>query len=153
MKEDKLQYKHRVFAALLARKHQRFEEISDFQQEQVDSINRADLDESGMVENQTEQMLREARVENESLDHLKEEINRLEDYKAFQLKEKVGTGCVVHSSLGNFVVSVPAHPFEVDNRKYYGISVKSPVYKALEGHGAGEEVVFDQKKIVIEEVL
>ncbi|MDZ7846603.1 MAG: hypothetical protein U5L96_07460 [Owenweeksia sp.] len=58
-----------MFEALLKLKKKQFEELNEFQQDHMDSINEADLDQSSTVENQTEQMMRETRMENESLDH------------------------------------------------------------------------------------
>ncbi len=153
MNEDKLRTKYKVFETLLERKKSRFNELSRFQRDQVNSINEADMDQDSIMEDQTEAMLREARVENESLDNLKEEINYLEDYKSFGEKNEVGPSTLVKTSLLNLVVSVPQRTFEVGGEKYNGISTKSPVYEALEGKKAGEKVEFNGQKIEIKEVV
>lgn len=153
MNEDKLRQKHKVFESLLARKKARFEELSNFQQDQVESINEADMDKSSIIENQTEAMLREARVENESLDHLKEEINYLEDYQSFAEKKEVGPTTVIKTNELNLVVAVAQRTFEVGGKKYNGISVESPIYEALKGKSAGDTVEFNGQKLEIKEVI
>lgn len=153
MNEDKLQEKYKVFEQLLKRKKSRFEELSNFQQEQVESINEADMDQDSIMENQTEAMLREARIENESLDHLKEEINYLEDFKSFRAREEVGPSTLVKTSMGNFVVAVPEHLLEVDGQKFTGISTKSPLYEALEGKREGDTIQFNGQQVKINMVV
>lgn len=153
MTEDKLKQKYKVFETLLETKKKRFDQLSNFQRDQVESINEADLDNNSIAENQTEQMLREARVENESLDHLKEEINYLEDYHSFGNKDEVGPSTLVKTSLANLVVSVPAKPFKVDGEEYYGVSTESPVYEALEGRKPGDTVEFNGQNVEIREVI
>ena len=153
MTDHRLKTKHKIFERLLKVKIKRFNEISDFQQDHVESINDADLDNNSIVENQTEQMMREARVENESLDHLKEEINYLEDYQSFKDKDVIGPSTVVKTNIGNFIVSVPATSFEVEGEKFTGISTKSPMYGAIEGKSEGDKVEFNGQDIEIREVI
>lgn len=153
MTEDRLKRKYRVFEALLDKKKKRFDQLSEFQDDQLESINDADMDQNSIVENQTEEMLREVRTENETLDHLKEEINKLEDYKSFREKEIVGPGTVVITDKFNLVVSVPQRTFEVDGKKYNGISTESPIYQVLVGKTSGEKVDFNGQSIEINEVI
>lgn len=153
MSEEKLKQKHRIFEALLHKKQERFDQLSNFQEDNLESINDADLDNNSMMENQTEQMLRETRVENESLDHLKEEINRLEDYESFQQNDQVGPSTVVKTNIANIVVAVPQRTFEVDGEKYNGVSTESPIYQALEGKSAGDKVDFNGQQLEIKDVL
>lgn len=153
MNEDKLQKKYKVFEHLLRRKKALFEDLSNFQQEQVESINEADMDQDSIMENQTESMLREIRVENASLDHLKEEVNYLEDFKSFQVREEVGPSTLVKTSMGNFIVAVPEHLLEVDGEKFTGISTKSPLYEALEGKREGDTIRFNGQQVEINMVV
>ncbi len=153
MNTDKLKLKHSVFEALLNHKKAEFKKISDYQQDQLESINEADLDKSEMIESQTENMMREMRTESQSLDHLKAEINFLEDYKSFKNRDEVGPSCLVKTSIGNFVVAVPEHQFEVNDEKYTGISTKSPLYEALEGKTEGESIEFNGQNVKISQVV
>jgi len=153
MTEERLKRKYKVFETLLDIKKKRFARLSDFQEDQLESINDADMDQNSIVENQTEEMIREVRNENETLDHLKQEINKLEDYKSFRDKEEVGPGTVVLTDKINLVVSVPQRTFEVDGNKYTGVSTSSPIYQALEGKSAGEKVDFNGQTFEVTEVL
>lgn len=149
MSEDKLKEKYKVFEALLAKKKEEFEKISNYQQEQLESINEADLDKSELIESQTENMMREMRTESQTLDHLKKEINHLEDYKSFQQKDEVGPSTLVKTSMGNFLVAVPEHLFEVNGEKYTSVSAKTPIYEALEGKKEGDTVQFNGQEVKI----
>lgn len=153
MSEEKLKQKHKIFEVLLHKKQERFKELSNFQDDQLESINDADLDNNSIMENQTEQMLRETRVENESLDHLKQEINYLEDFQSFKENDKVGPSTIVKTDMANLVISVPQRTFEVDGEKFNGVSTKSPIYEALEGRTAGDKVDFNGQNIEIKEVI
>lgn len=153
MSEEKLKQKHKIFEVLLHKKQERFKELSNFQDDQLESINDADLDNNSIMENQTEQMLRETRVENESLDHLKQEINYLEDYQSFKENDKVGPSTIVKTDMANLVISVPQRTFEVNGEKFNGVSTKSPIYEALEGRTAGDKVDFNGQNIEIKEVI
>ncbi len=153
MNEEKLKEKHKVFKALLDRKQEEFSKISKYQQEQLNSINNADLDQSEMIENQRENMMREMRTESQSLDHLKEEINYLEDFQSFTARTEVGPSTLVKTSIGNFVVSVPEHLFEVDGTEYTGITTKSPAYEAMEGSKEGDNLKFNGQEVKIDFVV
>lgn len=143
MKEEKLETKREVFKTLLEIKKKQYNEIKKFQEEQLSSINDADLDRSEMIESQTENMMREMRVESASLDHLKEEINYLEDYNSFMDRDTVGPSTIVKTTKANYVVSVAEKSFTVQGDEYYGISTKSPVYQALKDKKEGDEVEFN----------
>lgn len=153
MTEDRLKRKYKVFEALLDVKKKRFDKLSSFQEDHLESINDADMDQNSIVENQTEEMIREVRNENESLDHLKEEINTLEDYKSFSDKEAVGPGTIVMTNKLNLVISVPQRTFEADGDKYTGVSTKSPIYEALAGKTAGDKVDFNGQTFEVKEVI
>ena len=153
MNEEKLKEKHKVFEALLGRKKEEFSKISKYQQEQLNSINEADLDQSEMIENQRENMMREMRTESQSLDHLKSEINYLEDFQSFSAKTEVGPSTIIKTNIGNFVVAVPEHLFGVDGNEYTGISTKSPAYEAMVGKKAGDKLKFNGQDVEIKEVV
>lgn len=152
MNEELLKEKQRVFEALLQRKKEELSKISKYQQDQLESINEADLDQSEMIENQRENMMREMRTESESLDHLKQEVNYLEDYRSFRERNEIGPSTLVKTNIGNFVVAVPEQLFEVEGNEYTGISTKSPLYGALERKKEGDKVSFNDQEIEIKVV-
>jgi hypothetical protein len=64
----------------------------------------------------------------------------------------VRPGALVHTSLGRFFVSISAGKLTVDGLDYFAVSAAAPVAVALAGKRAGEEVLFNGKKITIEHV-
>lgn len=153
MSEDKLKEKYKVFGALLKKKQEEYDRIQEYQRGELKSINEADLDRSEMIESQTENMMREMRTESETLDHLKEEINYLEDFKSYRERDKIGPATLVKTNIGNFLVSVPEPLFESNGEKFSGITVKSPIYEALEGKKEGDKVHFNGRDIEIKMVV
>ena len=87
--EEKLEAKRTIFKTLLAQKKQVYERLQNYQKEILQSVNQADLDQSEMIEDQTENMMREMRIESKSLDHLKKEIDKLESYDSLAIFEYV----------------------------------------------------------------
>lgn len=152
-KESLLKWKKAVFDALLENKQKQFEEARDYQRSQLKSINEADLDQSEMLENQTENMMQEMRVESESLDHLEEEINTIKANRSLDAHTEIGPSTVVKTNIGNFVVCVPMKSFKVNGEEYRGISTQTPIYNALQGKGAGEKVNFNDQDIAVKEVI
>ncbi|MFC3117592.1 hypothetical protein ACFOHS_01970 [Jhaorihella thermophila] len=53
----------------------------------------------------------------------------------------------------NFVVAVSTEKFDVDGRAFMGISTQSPIYKAMEGLGAGDTFTHAGKEYEIQDVL
>ena len=151
--EDRLETKRTVFKSLLDEKKKAFARISQYQQEILQSVNEADLDKSEMIESQTENMMREMRIENESLDHLKQEIEKLESYDSLAIFDYVAPGTVILTNDKNYVVFSPQQEFTAHGKTFYGISTDSPIYEVLKDHEAGETLTFNDSKFVIEEVM
>lgn len=66
--------------------------------------------------------------------------------------DTVRPGALVHTSLGQFYLSISAGKLVVDGREYFAISSAAPIAAALNGKQAGEAAVFNGKKIQITEV-
>lgn len=66
--------------------------------------------------------------------------------------DAVRPGALVHTSIGRFYVSISAGKLTVDGQDYFAVSTAAPVAAVLAGKHAGEEVVFNGKKIRIESV-
>lgn len=145
--------KQEIFHALLEKKRQQHADLSGFQEDQLESVNKADLDQSSMVENQRETMMRETRIENKSLDHLQREIEYLLGFEAYHEQEEVAPATVVKTNIGNFLVAVPEPEFEAGGEKFAGISTRSPIYQAMEGKKSGDKFDFNGNTIEIKEVF
>lgn len=150
---NRLEQKRHIFQALLEKKRSEFDELRNFQRDQLESINKDDLDKGDMIESPTENLMREVRLEGKSLQNLEEEINILSKYNSPDLKDKVAPMSVIHTDIGNFVVGVPEHFFEVQGEKYTGISSQSPIYEAMENSGKGDEITFNGRQVRILDVF
>ncbi|MFC6686742.1 hypothetical protein [Jhaorihella thermophila] len=71
----------------------------------------------------------------------------------FSLKDTVQPGAAVILDGLNFVVAVSTEKFDVDGRAFMGISTQSPIYKAMEGLGAGDTFTHAGKEYEIQDVL
>lgn len=149
METKNLEIKREVFKTLLELKKKQYHRIKVYQREQLNSINDADLDRSEILESQTENMMREMRTESSSLDHLKAEIDYLEDYNSFGAREVVGPSTIVKTNSANYVVAVPENIFKVGSDWYHGISTQSPIYKALLGKSKGDKISFNGQEIIV----
>lgn len=72
------------------------------------------------------------------LDALQRDINILRNLDEIEPTQQVQLGDVLETDRGNFFVAVAADEFEVDGVNYRGISVDSPLYRALAGKQAGD---------------
>lgn len=148
---DILVYKKRVFDTLIDRKKREFQELAAFQEKQLDSINKSKDNEShDMIESPIEQEMREVRVENETIDRLRKEVNYLDGFDSLRAQEEVSVGSVFKTNQGNFIVAVPESTFEVGEETYQGISKESPLFQELSGKKAGESLTFNGQKYEIE---
>ncbi len=67
--------------------------------------------------------------------------------------DRVEFGAVVITNKQKLFVSAGIGKIEMEGVLYFAISPVVPIYKALEGHTVGDEVVFNGTKIIIEEVF
>lgn len=71
----------------------------------------------------------------------------------FSPKSKVEPGALVLTNSLNFFIGITANMFDYEGKKYIGLNVEAPIYTALQGKKAGDEVEFNGQVYKIEEVL
>ncbi|MCB2407472.1 3-oxoacyl-ACP synthase [Hymenobacter lucidus] len=81
---------------------------------------------------------------------LQGELQRIDPDRAC---DTVRPGALVRTSMGWFFISISAGKFPVAGVDYFAVSAAAPVAAALSGKRAGEEAVFNGKKVRVEEVL
>ncbi|OUJ75523.1 3-oxoacyl-ACP synthase [Hymenobacter crusticola] len=81
--------------------------------------------------------------------HLQAELTRIEPDRPC---DTVRVGALVQTSLGSFYVSISAGKLTVEGQEFFAISPAAPIAVALQGKRAGEEALFNGKKIRIVEV-
>lgn len=86
---------------------------------------------------------------------LHEYAQQIETLRAidFGAKNKVEPGAVLRANGRWFVIAVATDAFECDGQRYIGISSHAPIYRALAGRQAGDEVQFGSARWKIEQVL
>jgi hypothetical protein len=68
------------------------------------------------------------------------------------LHPAVKLGSIVETDLEMFFVSASIERFEADGQKVFGLSTKSPLYKAMEGKKTGDTFTFNKRTYYIKEV-
>ena len=97
--------------------------------------------------------------------HMEEEKTRTQISKTNQLKlllekinpsesfDEVSLGCLLISNQGNYYISAPVGKVVLDDENYFCISMASPIGKQLRGKRKGDEIIFAERKIKIQEIL
>lgn len=71
----------------------------------------------------------------------------------FSLTDTVAPGAAVLLPDLSFIVAVSTEKFEVNGRTFMGISPQSPIYRAMDGLGAGDSFTHAGKDYEIQDVL
>ena len=61
-------------------------------------------------------------------------------------------GALVITNKQNIFISVGMGKIEMDGKLYYAVSPNVPIYKVLKGKQKGEELLFNNMKLIIEDV-
>jgi len=80
----------------------------------------------------------------------KEILSRIDLEKKSEI---VCLGTVVYTSLSNYFISISAGALEVNSEAFYAISSKTPIGQLLLSKSVGDQVIFRDKKIIIEKIL
>ena len=80
-------------------------------------------------------------------------LNTLQKIPLDVVFDKVEFGAVVITDKQKLFISAGIGKIEVSGNTYFAISPIVPIYKALEGKGVGDEVVFNGMKITIKEIF
>ncbi len=94
-------------------KKEEFERLKHFQREQLESINKDDLDEHDMIESPMENQMREVRLEGKVIDHIEKDIEKLEKVEQIPAREEVQPWALVRTDRQNFLVFLPEQKIEL----------------------------------------
>lgn len=67
--------------------------------------------------------------------------------------DKVQSGTVVCTSIGNFFIAISAEEIELEDEEYTPISLASPIGEALNGKTSGVSFIFRQREVKILELF
>ncbi len=71
----------------------------------------------------------------------------------FGAKTEVEPGALVLTNSLNFFIGITSAMFDFEGKKFIGLNLDAPIYAALQGAKAGDDVVFNGKEYKIQEVL
>lgn len=72
---------------------------------------------------------------------------------SFEPKTIIEPGALVLTDSINFYIGISASLFEYKHKKFIGLDTNAPIYKALGGAKAGDEICFNEKTYKISEIL
>lgn len=87
---------------------------------------------------------------------LNKALKQKNELSKINLQEKHNTikfGSLVHSSAGNYFISIGTGKIEIEDRIYYSVSMVSPIGKILINKKIGNKMVFQGKEIAIIEIV
>ena len=88
-----------------------------------------------------------------------EQLNRAEEdlltLKHIDITQKVEVvpGAVLFTQDFNFIVGIPALPFQFENKQFVGISSDSSIYTQMKGKHVGEEFKHAENKYTINQII
>jgi transcription elongation GreA/GreB family factor len=109
----------------------------------------ADLQEAETTNDDTQNMFEDGKVDQSInrvearasvVEALQHDINVLSNIEEIEPTEEIQLGDIIETNHGNFFVGAASDEFEVNGKKYRGISLDSPLYKALRGKHNGDSV-------------
>lgn len=71
----------------------------------------------------------------------------------FGLTDTVGPGAIVVLGDRRFIIAVSTTRFDVSGETYMGVSMQSPIYKAMAGLQAGDSFTLNGREMEIQDVL
>ena len=99
------------------------------------------------------QLLRKRDMFGQQLAKINEQIEALEKIDPHKICDKVSYGSIVITETQKMFISTGIGKIEVEGETYFAISGIVPIFKMMEGKQAGDEFIFNAKKIKILEVF
>ncbi|THH39456.1 hypothetical protein [Neolewinella litorea] len=122
------------------------------------AMQNADLAEAEETNEETENLFEDGKVDqsinrvearSSVVEALQHEIRMLANIDSIEPTEEIQLGDIVETDRGLFFVGAASDEFEVNGKKYRGISTESPLYKAMRGKHNGDTVEVNGTKFRI----
>ncbi|NJB86740.1 transcription elongation GreA/GreB family factor [Lewinella marina] len=113
------------------------------------AMQNADLQEAEETNEESENLFEDGKVDqsinrvearSSVVEALQHEIRLLANIDEIEPTEEIQLGDIVETDRGLFFVGAASDEFEVNGKKYRGISTESPLYKAMQGKHNGDTV-------------
>ena len=139
--ESQTAEKKAVAAQLLAIKENSYQNMMSIQQADMAEAEDTNENEHNMFEDgKVDQSLNRVEARSQVVDALQHDINVLSNIDEIEPTEEIQLGDIIVTDKGNFYVAAASDEFEVDGKKYRGISTSSPLFRALLGKHNGDTV-------------
>lgn len=133
--------KKAVAAQLLTIKENSYQNMMSIQQADMAEAEDTNENEHNMFEDgKVDQSLNRVEARSKVVDALQHDINVLSNIDEIEPTEEIQLGDIIITDKGNFYVAAASDEFEVDGKKYRGISTQSPLFRALLGKHNGDTV-------------
>ena len=139
--KDQMAEKKAVIARLLTIKENSYKNMMSMQTSDMDEAEETNEEEHNQFEDgKVDQSINRVEARSSVVEALQHDINVLSNLDDIEPTEEIQLGDIIETDRGNFFVGAASDEFEVNGKKYRGISVESPLYLALRGKHNGESV-------------
>ena len=133
--------KHAVAAQLLVIKENSYQNMMAMQTADMDEAEETNEEEQNRYEDgKVDQSINRVEARSSVVEALQHDIRVLQNLDDIEPTEEIQLGDIIETDRGYFFVGAASDEFEVNGRKYRGISVESPLYLALRGKHNGDSV-------------
>ncbi len=135
---ERIEFKKKVLEAAKEKQQQIIQDLEEAIQRRKASAEQDDQDMRDYFESTREEIL-------EYVDHLADQLNiarsELEVLNKIRIEkehDQVTMGSVVETDMMTFFVAVGLEEFEVEEKEFFGISTRAPIYRAMIGKKKGD---------------
>ena len=150
---DTLNWKKDFLTELIRRKSLELDKLSKSQKDRLEDANEIDSDKRSTVESPQEEEMDEVKQNAETLDRVSRDLNKFKKISKDTAYDTVSFGALVHANSRYFLVAAPFAEIDYHDKKIYGISTDSPLFKAIEGMEKGGKANFQDTNYKIDEVI
>lgn len=142
--------KTKIVAHLLEEKEASYKNMMQMQSSEMNAAETNSEDEDHMFDGgKTGQVLNRVEARSSVVEALQRDIDILSGIESIVPTEEIQLGDVIETDKGHFFVAVAADEFVVEGITYRGISVDSPLYKALRGKKNGDTITINENSFVL----
>jgi len=133
--------KQAVAAQLLTIKENSYRNMMSMQNADMAEAEDTNENEQNMYEDgKVDQSINRVEARASVVEALQHDINVLANLEEIEPTEQIQLGDIIETDQGNFFVGAASDEFEVEGKKYRGISTDSPLFRALLGKQNGDTV-------------
>ncbi|MCP9236839.1 hypothetical protein [Lewinella sp. JB7] len=139
--KEQTETKKAVAAQLLTIKENSYQNMMSMQSADLREAEDTNENEQNMFEDgKVDQSINRVEARASVVEALQHDINVLSNLDEIEPTEEIQLGDIIETDRGNFFVGAASDEFEVNGKKYRGISTDSPLYLALRGKHNGDAV-------------